>query len=178
MRRRSFPFGHELLGQILSCGAHSKVPSATAGGSVHVPSLQAERDNPPHSREAVHIYGQFHQTPRAAGKQPPLPFPSSPSLWQLVLATFSPLLFSHAEGITCVTRHPPSTKSRFPRQKVLSTRRGGYPKPQGDWSGGQAHAHNTWGFPVGSASSAATPAVLPVPLLQGFAMSVSRPPCV
>lgn len=57
VRRRSFPLGHELLGQVFSRGAHQKVQLAAAGSCLHVSCIQIKRNSSINRREALHLHG-------------------------------------------------------------------------------------------------------------------------
>lgn len=57
VRRRSFPLGHELLGQVFSRGAHQKVQPAAAGSCLHVSCIQIKRNSSINRREALHLHG-------------------------------------------------------------------------------------------------------------------------
>lgn len=56
VRRRSFPLGHELPGQVLGRGAHQKVQPAAAGSRLHVPRVQIERNPSTDRGEALHLH--------------------------------------------------------------------------------------------------------------------------
>ncbi len=67
MRGRSFPRLYEPPGSVSVQSSHGQKPATAVGYRLHVHRLQVERDNPSHSREARHLYRQFHHIGAALG---------------------------------------------------------------------------------------------------------------